>query len=83
MTSSTPLEGVVLVDFAKANAKYGIETAAKQCGYGKDIVAFESALKEACHAMGISLKEFADLSTESESQRPSGIEVAPDTTADL
>ncbi len=83
MTSSKPLEGVILVDCAKANAKHGIQTAAEQCGYGNDIVAFETALKAACHAMGISLKEFADLSTESESQRPSGIEVAPDTTADL
>jgi hypothetical protein len=83
MTSSTPLEGVVLVDCAKANAKYGIDTAAQQCGYGQDVVAFETALKQACQAMGISLKEFADLSVDSESQRPSGIEVAPDTTADL
>jgi hypothetical protein len=83
MTSSKPLEGVVLVDCAKANAKYGIDTAAEQCGYGQDVVAFETALKAACQSMGISLQEFADLSTESESQRPSGIEVAPDTTSDL
>jgi hypothetical protein len=83
MTSSTPLEGVVLVDCAKANAKYGIDTAAEQCGYGKDIAAFETALKQACHSMGITLREFADLATESESQRPEGIEVAPDTTSDL
>lgn len=83
MTSSKPLEGVVLVDCAKANAKYGIGTAAEQCGYGNDVAAFETALKEACHAMGISLEEFADLADDSESQRPSGIEVAPDTTADL
>jgi hypothetical protein len=83
MSSSKPLEGVVLVDCAKANAKYGIDTAAEQCGYGKDVVAFETALKQACNAMGISLKEFADLSVDSESQRPSGIEVAPDTPSDL
>jgi len=83
MTSSTPLKGVVLVDCAKANAKYGIDTAAEQCGYGKDVVAFETALKTACSSMGISLKEFADLSSDSEPQRSSGIEVAPDTTSDL
>jgi peptide deformylase len=83
MTSSTPLKGVILVDCAKANAKYGIGTAAEQCGYGKDIVAFETALKTACENMGISLKEFTDLSPDSEQQRPSGIEVAPDTNADL
>jgi hypothetical protein len=83
MTSSTPLEGVVLVDCAKANAKYGIDTAAEQCGYGKDVVAFETALKAACSSMGISLKEFADLSSDGEQHRPSGIEVAPDTTSDL
>ena len=83
MPSSKPLEGVVLVDCAKANAKYGVEAAAEQCGYGKDVAAFETALKSACSAMGISLKEFTDLADDSESQRPSGIEVAPDTTADL
>jgi len=83
MTSSTPLEGVVLVDCAKANAKYGLDTAAKQCGYGEDMVAFETALKSACHDMGISLKEFADLSVDSEQNRPDGIEVAPDTPSDL
>lgn len=83
MTSPTPLEGVVLVDCAKANAKYGIDTAAEQCGYGNDVAAFETALKKACQAMGITLKDFAALSEDSEIQRPSGIEVAPDTAADL
>lgn len=83
MTSPTPLEGVVLVDCAKANAKYGIEIATEQCGYGKDVVAFETALKKACQAMGVSLEDFAELSTESKSQRFDGIEVAPDTPADL
>ena len=43
----------------------------------------KTALKSACHDMGISLKEFADLSVDSEQNRPDGIEVAPDTPSDL
>ncbi len=48
MSSSFPLTGLTLIDCAKANATAGPAIAAERCGYGKDIAAFQSALKSAC-----------------------------------
>lgn len=83
MTSSSPLTGVILVDCAKANVENGVDVAARQCGYGDDVSAFQKALKSACAEMNIDLKEFADLSIDKRVNQRDGIEVYPDTTSDL
>lgn len=61
MTASRPLQDTDLVDCARANGPQGIEVAADLCGYGKDLEAFEHALKQACDRMGITYDTFGDL----------------------
>jgi len=83
MASSTPLTGVILVDCAKANVENGVKVAARQCGYGDDVGAFQNALRSACNDMNVDLKEFADLSIDKLVNARNGIEVYPDTPSDL
>jgi hypothetical protein len=68
---SSPLSGVVLVDCAKANAKQGAAIAARQCGYGDDIQAFRTSLKQACLEMGIEIDTLSDLLTDKDVARDS------------
>jgi hypothetical protein len=80
MASSTPLQGLELVDCARANAKQGIETAAKQCGYGNDLHTFSQELKIACSDMGVTFNELTDLITEQDNLiNTEGEIVAPET----
>jgi pyruvate-formate lyase-activating enzyme len=83
MASSSPLTGVILVDCAKANVENGIKVAAQQCGYGEDVAAFETALKQACADMNIDLKEFSQLAIDKRVNHRDGFEVYPDTATDL
>lgn len=84
MAATTPLKGLELVDCARANAKQGIETAAHQCGYGKDLNTFKQAVKQACETMGVEFHELSDLITDQQTIiGTGGIEVAPDTPTDL
>jgi hypothetical protein len=85
MTSPTRLQGTELVDCARANAKQGIETAARQCGYGEDINTFAQALKQACEQMNLQVKELSELVTDQEIllQMGSGEVVAPDSASEL
>jgi hypothetical protein len=85
MASSTPLQGTDLVDCARANAKQGIETAARQCGYGEDLNTFAQELKQACEQMNLQVKELTELITDQEMvlQLGSGEVVAPDTSSEL
>jgi hypothetical protein len=85
MASPTPLQGTDLVDCARANAKQGIETAAYQCGYGKDFNTFARELKQACEQMNLQVKELSELITDQEMilQLGSGEIVAPDTPSEL
>ncbi|WP_445727643.1 hypothetical protein [Kamptonema formosum] len=84
MASPTPLHGLELIDCAKANAMQGIETAAQLCGYGEDIKAFERELQEAGDRIGVKINELSDLITAQQVVRQAGgIEIAPDTPADL
>ncbi|MGI0495579.1 hypothetical protein ACN4EG_27700 [Alkalinema pantanalense CENA528] len=64
MAAQHPLTGVTLIDCARSNAKSGIETAAMQCGYGDQIAAFTTALKEACDSAGITFNDLNDLTKE-------------------
>ncbi|AFZ16632.1 hypothetical protein [Allocoleopsis franciscana] len=80
MASSTPLQGLELVDCARANAKQGIETAAMQCGYGDNLHRFSQELKQACDDMGVTFNELTDLITEQDALiKTEGEIVAPET----
>lgn len=85
MASPTPLQGTELVDCARANAKQGIETAARQCGYGEDLNTFARELRQACEQMNLQVKELSELITDQEMilQMGSGEVVAPDTASEL
>lgn len=61
MASSVPLHGTELIDCAQANAKQGIETAARLSGYGDDIPAFERELQQASERIGVKINSFQDL----------------------
>lgn len=80
MAASKPLEGLDLIDCAKANAPQGSQVAAELCGYGSDLDRFMTALKQAADHMGVEVKEIEDLITDqSIAKRTQGIEVAPET----
>lgn len=84
MASSKPLLGIELIDCAKANAKQGIEIAAKLCGYGEDISAFERELKQAGQNTGISIDSLSDLITEPQViKKGRGVSIAPDSESNL
>lgn len=84
MASPTPLQGLDLVDCARANAKQGIETTADLCGYGKDISTFRHELEKACQHMGIGFHELSDLiRDETPLMQMEGEIVAPDTPSEL
>jgi hypothetical protein len=84
MSASEPLKGLELVDCAKANAKQGISVAADLCGYSTDTDRFKQELEQACEQMGIKISELSDLITDQQTVlQQGGIEVAPDTPADL
>ncbi|MBW4679077.1 MAG: hypothetical protein KME19_03045 [Microcoleus vaginatus WJT46-NPBG5] len=84
MASPTPLQGLELIDCAKANAAQGIETAAHLCGYGTDLNTFKRELKQACQNIGVKIEELSDLITDQQIVREAGgIEVAPDTPGEL
>lgn len=84
MASSTPLQGIELIDCAKANAKQGIEVAAELCGYGQDINTFQATLQSACEKIGVHLHAFSDLITDQQVLlQDGGEEVAPDTPSQL
>jgi hypothetical protein len=84
MASSERLQGIELVDCAKANAPQGVEVAANLCGYGTDIANFQQELHRACEGMGIKISELSDLITEQQSVlQTGGIEVSPETPSEL
>jgi len=84
MASPTPLEGLELVDCARANAKQGIETAAQLCGYGRDLNTFSRQLKQACEQMNVKFNELTDLITDQDDLiKLEGEIVAPDSATEL
>ena len=84
MAASSKLQGLELIDCAKANAKQGIETAAQLCGYQTDLSRFQQQLQQACQQIGVEVSELSDLITDHPAvgQAP-GIEIAPDTASEL
>ncbi len=84
MSAKKPLQGIDLVDCAKANAPQGIEMAADQCGYGSDLDTFFAALQQAGEEMGVDIESIQDLITDRKrSQALGGIEISPDTSSQL
>jgi hypothetical protein len=84
MSAKTPLEGIELVDCARANAKQGIETAAELCGYGTQLNQFKQAVKQACERMGVEFHELSDLIKDEPSiLQVEGEIVAPDSDGQL
>ncbi len=84
MASPTPLQGLDLVDCARANAKQGIETTADLCGYGKDLNTFRHELEKACQHMGVEFHELSDLiKDKTPLMQMEGEIVAPDTPSQL
>ena len=79
------LQGIELIDCAKANAKQGITVAAQQSGYDQNIALFREKLIEACQQIGVNIKELDDLITDQQivKENQKGIEIAPDTTSQL
>ncbi len=63
MAAPQPLKGMELVSCAKANAKYGLDNAAKQCGYA-DVEEFARVLKQTCDRMGVDISQMSDLITQ-------------------
>ena len=80
------LQGIELIDCAKANAKQGKIVAAERCGYGDDLNLFTENLTKACQEIGVNFTELNDLITDQQiakENREGGVEIAPDTTSQL
>jgi hypothetical protein len=83
MTAKQPLQGIILIDCAKANAKQGLKAAAEQCGYGDNTDAFLQEVTHACQEAGIYFKELSDLTDMPQNALETGVEIAPDTPSEL
>jgi hypothetical protein len=84
MSNTVPLQGPELVDCAKANAGEGVGIAAERCGYGQDVTAFQTALKQACADIGVNVEAIADLITPQQRvMTQGGLSISPDTASDL
>ena len=80
------LQGIELIDCAKANAKQGLEIAAQQCGYGKDVDLFRNNLTKACQQIGVNIEQLSDLITDQQIAKndpQNVIEIAPETDSNL
>ncbi len=79
----TPLQGIDLVNCARANAKEGETVAAEQCGYGDNISQFRESLKRAGQELGIEIERLSDLIDTDRLQQRTGESIAPDSMSDL
>ncbi len=61
LSGQIPLTGIDLIDCARANASFGLKTAARLCGYGEKVSDFQAALKQAGHQMGLKIESLNDL----------------------
>lgn len=84
MSTPIPLEGTELIDCARANGNEGIEVAAERCGYGQDLDAFETKLKQACQSIGVEFNKFDDiLKSSTDYHKDAGLIIAPETPSQL
>ena len=79
------LQGIELIDCAKASAKRGAAVAAERCGYGDNLGLFTENLTKACQQIGVKYSEIEDLITDQQiaKQNVKVVEVAPDTNTEL
>lgn len=79
------LQGIELIDCAKANAKQGSAIAAQQSGYGQNVGLFIENLHKACQQIGVDVNELDDLITDQQIAKENRkvLEISPDTTSDL
>ena len=79
------LQGIELIDCAKASAKQGSAAAAKNCGYDDNIGLFIENLNKACQQIGVDIKELDDLITDQQIAKENKrvLEVSPDSVSDL
>ena len=78
------LQGIELIDCAKANAKQGVAVAAKQCGYDRNVGLFVENLHKACQQIGVNIEELEDLITDQQiAKKEKVMDIAPDSVSDL
>ncbi len=79
MAATTPLQGIDLIDCAKANAEQGTAIAAERCGYGTDENRFLSELKQAAAGIGVEVNRLEDLVTDTKrSIETPGLDIGPE-----
>lgn len=79
------LQGIELINCAKASAKQGTTTAAKNCGYEDNLGLFTENLNKACQQIGVDISELDDLITDQQIAKENRkvLEISPDTAGDL
>lgn len=79
------LQGIELIDCAKANAKQGVEVAAFLSGYDQNVGLFIENLHVACQQIGVDVNELEDLITDQQIAKENRKvkEISPDTVSDL
>ncbi|MGK7915659.1 MAG: hypothetical protein AB4038_08940 [Prochloraceae cyanobacterium] len=82
MKSTIKLHGIELLDCAQANAKSGLSTTAKQCGYGNNLLAFQKELQKAGSEIGLQISSLQDLILETK-QIVQGKDFSPDTSEQI
>jgi len=78
VVAHTPLQGLDLVDCARANATLGVATACERCGYGTDAPKFLTNLRTACAQIGVTIAGLSDLDPATSHKIPEGVEIAPE-----
>ncbi|ELS04138.1 hypothetical protein Xen7305DRAFT_00038660 [Xenococcus sp. PCC 7305] len=79
------LQGIELINCAKANARQGIITAAQQSGYGQNIDLFKEKLIKACEEIGVNIDELEDLITDQQiaKEKRKIMDISPETATKL
>ncbi|WP_019509601.1 hypothetical protein [Pleurocapsa sp. PCC 7319] len=79
------LQGIELINCAKANAKQGIEVAAERSGYDENTGLFIENLNKACQQIGVNIKELDDLITDQQIAKENRkvMDISPDSPSDL
>ena len=79
------LQGIELINCAKANTKQGIAIAAQQSGYGENIDLFIENLNKACKEIGVNIDELDDLITDQQVAKENRkvMDISPDTNSKL
>lgn len=79
------LQGIELINCAKANAKQGVAVAAEQSGYGQNVGLFIENLHKACQQIGVNIDELDDLITDQQIAKKDRnmTEISPETTSKL